>query len=574
MASFRGTVRIVDGKATLESGGVTVSLDGDMAQLRPLNGLFTRLTGEQTGDVIRNATLAPNAETLVAESNGALQFDPVIAAIKAQEATWKALPGVMGVRPGFHQRDGETTAVPAIVVVTESTQPIAGLPGDVDGIPVEQRGATVFEATQGFLPLAAWERSLPEAAPNIHYVPPADLQLTPHNVHNITCHIGPDSGWSTLKPFLEGTTTSLTVAMYEFYADHIIDTVTRLGEESDATLNIILQVSANDNNMENVLNDSWGNRLSFTPALVSGPNRIFNNSYHTKIAVRDSSAFWQSSGNWSPNSQPLISPGSEQVLYSKGNREWHVVIEDAPLSQLLEKFIQYDVSQAQTGGAPEAAAEMPDLLIPEAWLTPEAAVVQDHPFESKTFATTGPAVRVEPLMSPDNYADRILELINSAEHSLYLQFSYIRQPSREKFDTIISAIAQRMEDDIDVRILVGPNQTPEHSDLLIGVRGWKRTMFRRQTSKVHNKGILVDGKIAVVGSNNWSTDGTQYNRDSSLIFHSRPIAQYFTEVFLFDWDNLSKSIGGGHELAPELAPESGPTPLGMVRIPWQAWFDE
>ena len=99
-------------------------------------------------------------------------------------------------------------------------------------------------------------------------------------------------------------------------------------------------------------------------------------------------------------------------------------------------------------------------------------------------------------------------------------------------------------------------------------------MFRRQTSKVHNKGILVDGNIAVVGSNNWSSDGTQYNRDASLVFHSRPIAQYFMEVFLFDWDNLSRSIGGGHEMTPELAPDSGPTPLGMVRIPWQAWFDE
>ena len=574
MSSFRGTVRIDNGAATLETGGVTVKLEGDLAQLQPLDGIFTSLTGEQAGDVIRNATPVQQAEAASIGSSGAQQFDPVIAVIKAQQPAWQALPGVLGVRPGFHQIDGETTAVPAIVVVTESHEPIGGLPSEVAGIPVEQRPATVFEAVEGFLPLAAWERTLPEGAPNIQYDPPANLHLTAHNVHNITCHIGPDSGWSTLKPFLEGTTTSLTIAMYEFYADHIIETVTRLGEETDATLNIILQVSSNDNNMEGVLTDSWQNRLTFTPALVSGPNRIFNNSYHTKIAVRDSSAFWLSSGNFSPNSQPLIAAGSEQVLYSKGNREWHVVIEDGPLSQLLEGFIEHDISQAQAGGAPEAAPVLPDLLIPEAWLTQEAAVVQDHPFESRTFATTGPAVRVEPLMSPDNYADKILELINSAELSLYLQFSYIRQPSREKFDTIISAIAQRMEDGIDVRVLVGPNQNSEHSDLLIGVRGWKRSMFRRQTSKVHNKGVLVDGKIAVVGSNNWSTDGTQYNRDASLVFHSRPIAQYFTEVFLFDWDSLSRSIGGGHEMAPELAPEAGPTPLGMVRIPWQAWFDE
>ena len=99
-------------------------------------------------------------------------------------------------------------------------------------------------------------------------------------------------------------------------------------------------------------------------------------------------------------------------------------------------------------------------------------------------------------------------------------------------------------------------------------------MFRRQASNLHNKGILVDGKIAVVGSNNWSSAGTQYNRDASLVFFSEPIAQYYTEVFLFDWDYLSRSIVSAPEVSPMLAPESGSTPLGMVRIPWQAWFDE
>jgi phosphatidylserine/phosphatidylglycerophosphate/cardiolipin synthase-like enzyme len=262
-------------------------------------------------------------------------------------------------------------------------------------------------------------------------------------------------------------------------------------------------------------------------------------------------------------------------LYSKGNREWHVIIEDEPLARMYEKFIEYDIEQARSVAEPEAAPEMPDLLIPQSLLLEaEAAVVQDHPFVPETFAASGEPVRVKPLMSPDNYAKEILKLIQAAESTLYLQFSYIRQPSTETFNEIITAIAEKMDEGLDVRILVGSSQIPEHSDLLVGPRGWKRSMFRRQTSKIHNKGILIDGEVAVVGSNNWSSDGTQYNRDSSLVFFSRPIAQYFTEVFLFDWDNLSKSIGSAPEAAPVLASESGPMPLGMVRVPWQAWFDE
>jgi phosphatidylserine/phosphatidylglycerophosphate/cardiolipin synthase-like enzyme len=240
---------------------------------------------------------------------------------------------------------------------------------------------------------------------------------------------------------------------------------------------------------------------------------------------------------------------------------------------MFEKFIKHDIKQACAIGVPEAASVMPDLLIPASLLEVEAAVVQDHPFVARTFSTSGTPVRVKPLMSPDNYAITILTLIEKAENKLYLQFSYIRQPSTETFDAIITAIAKKMGDGLDVRVLVDRDQIAEHSELLVGPRGWKRSMFRRQTSKMPNKGILINGNIAVVGSNNWSSDGTQYNRDASLVFFSRPIAQDSTEVFLFDWTNLSTLINNTPAVARVLAPESGPTPLGMVRIPWQAWFD-
>ena len=125
-----------------------------------------------------------------------------------------------------------------------------------------------------------------------------------------------------------------------------------------------------------------------------------------------------------------------------------------------------------------------------------------------------------------------------------------------------------------MRVLVSSNQEDEDFELLIGMRGWQRSMFRQQTHKMHNKGILIDGKIAVVGSNNWSSAGTQYNRDTSLVFFSEEITQYYTEVFLFDWNYLSKPVGIEPEVTVMLAPESGPTPLGMVRLPWGAWYEE
>jgi len=557
----------------LDAGGVEVRLEGESEAFAPLNGLFTTITGEQAGDVIRNAVPAMRPESAAAASEGGELFEPVIAEIKARGANLSALPGVLGVRPGYRTVNGEPTDEPTIILVTKPGEAVGDIPWAGD-IPVEMRPATALEMVEGLLPLSVWEGFAPEAAPHINYTPPEDVALEEVTARNITCHVGPDSGWTTLKPFLEGTTRSLTVAMYEFYADHIIEAVTSLGEETDATLNIILQVDSNDRDVEEKLRASWGDRLTFTPASVSGPERIFNNSYHTKVVVRDSQAMWLSSGNFSPSSQPLISPGAGGQLYNKGNREWHVVIENERLAGIFERFIEHDIAQAGAGVAPESAEVRPDVLIPESAFAPEAAVIQPHPFEARTFAAAGNPVRIQPLMSPDNYADAVLRLIQDAERTLYLQFSYVRQPSFEKYDAILAAIGQRMKDGLDVRVLVGSFQNDEHSEVLLARHGWKRSMFRKQSSKIHNKGILVDGKIAVVGSNNWSNDGTQYNRDASLVFHSRPIARYYTEVFLFDWDNLSKPIVSSTEAAPVLAPESGPTPIGMVRVPWRAVFDE
>lgn len=241
---------------------------------------------------------------------------------------------------------------------------------------------------------------------------------------------------------------------------------------------------------------------------------------------------------------------------------------------MYEKFIRYDMEMAAQVAGQEAAPIMPDLLVPESFFAPEAAVMQPHPFNPQTFGENGETVKGKPLMSPDNYAKGILELIQSAQKSLYLQFSYVNKPSGGTFDKIIDTVAEKMDAGVDVRVIVGSNQKPANRDFLIGIRQWKRSMFRMQKTKLHNKGILVDGKIAVVGSNNWSSDGTQYNRDTSLIFYSRPIAQYYTEVFMFDWDNLTRPIGEPSEMAPLIAPETGPTPPGMVRIPWQTWFND
>ena len=73
-------------------------------------------------------------------------------------------------------------------------------------------------------------------------------------------------------------------------------------------------------------------------------------------------------------------------------------------------------------------------------------------------------------------------------------------------------------------------------------------------NNVHNKGIVVDTQSVLISSQNWSTDGTLYNRDAGVIIESAAAAQYFEQIFLHDWEHLASRRPNRTE------PRAGPTP--------------
>lgn len=583
-----GTIKIVNGRVMLVSGSLEAEIKaraGKGDAIRAADGKAVRLKGKAVAGTVEQAELLPQVESAPAETVS--RFGAVIAAIEAEGPRLKETYGAVSVRPGFRRAAGHLTNEPAIVVAVTRKKPPADLasaellPRSIGGIPVDVVTANPADVLEGGDEAETWRRVLfggAEAAgkPSFHYEPPPKtlVELSPCEIHNVLCHVGPDSGWQTLQPFLAATRSQLTVTMYDFTADQIVDALVDLARDDRRKLNLILQQNSNEVDNVDRLKRGWKQRLSFQRAAVG---RIFKNSFHSKVAVRDGKAMWLSSGNWSPRSQPVIPAGPNPSIYRRGNREWHVVIEDKPLSTIFEKFIRYDMKQAAAVAVEEAAEVMPDLLVPEAaFLELEAAVVQPAPFAAKqiTRSQHEAAIPVQPLMTPDNYGEAILKLIDGARDSLFMQYSYIRGPTQQDmYRNLIDAVGRKMRQGVDVRVIVDSrNQKDSDVDLVLTL-GWDRARWRKQTSAVHNKGILVDGHLTVVGSQNWSGDGTQVNRDASLIFDAVDIYDYFNGVFQFDWDNLTKPIETP-EITPIIADPSKPTPAGMVRVPWRTWYQD
>ena len=499
-------------------------------------------------------------------------------------------PGVLSIRPGYQSAGGWLTKKPAIVVTVDQKRddlsPQDRLPETLGGYPVDVRQASPLhrlrasnpalyasvaaaarpELRRPIFPLerdASGQSLAPVAQaaaaarkpskPQLQYAPPANSPLNSvEEKMTITCHASPDAGWTMLKPFLEATASGLTVGMYDLTSAHILQTLLA-SLKVKRKLNLVLDHPAPNPSRDQTddqtyadLQQALTNRLGFAWALEGNDPHaaawLFPNAYHIKVAVRDGNTFWLSSGNWNNSNQPDIDPvkdpaGSASVARNS-DRDWHVIVEHEGLAALFEKYLLNDLKVASahqvTGAAADMAAALADLA------QPALAVAARTPKRYFAPLEITDTIKVQPLLTPDNYVDFILPLLNSAKTSLYMQTQYIHpsdKPEDQKLAALIGTIAAKISAGVDVRLIMSQYETMDYLELLQKA-GIDMPHVRIQTG-VHNKGIVVDSQTVVVSSQNWSSDGVIRNRDAGLIIDNSEAAQYWQQIFIHDWTNMA-----------------------------------
>jgi PLD-like domain len=398
---------------------------------------------------------------------------------------------------------------------------------------------------------------------SLKYVPAPGEPLNPvTTTTTITAHVSPDAGLATLEGFLAKTKSSLVIGMYDFTSGRILSTF-----ENDLigtkTLQMVLDNpppnptrDQTDTQTVQELEQSLGSRakivraLDRSDALVSA--WMFPFAYHIKVIVRDNSSLWLSSGNLNNSNQPnLASPPQTE------DRDWHVIIEDDQLAKLFAAYLnqdfasaaQHQLAQPNDGAAAVsdanaklAAASNPHPIPPPA-KTKAAGLVP-----AKVFSNL--SVKITPLLTPDNlpsdstkgqYLTNILQLIASAQHTLYIQLQYIESSNGtgDDYDTLLKAIAARVAAGVDVRLIESLEFGEKWAEKMKAA-GVDLTANISLQSNVHNKGFVVDSQTVVVSSQNFSPAGVRLNRDAGLIIESADIAKYFGPIFLSDWNQKAK----------------------------------
>ena len=127
----------------------------------------------------------------------------------------------------------------------------------------------------------------------------------------------------------------------------------------------------------------------------------------------------------------------------------------------------------------------------------------------------------------------------------------------DQFERFFSAVRRQQRRGLDVRIVF---RDPREFSVSGGTASLQKLLERAKDfgldttqmkvqRKCHTKGIIVDSREVMLGSQNLTNAGALYNRDASLRVRDEDVAKYFRTIFLFDWEVLATQAGEEEEMA-------------------------
>jgi phosphatidylserine/phosphatidylglycerophosphate/cardiolipin synthase-like enzyme len=273
-------------------------------------------------------------------------------------------------------------------------------------------------------------------------------------------------------------------------------------------------------------------------SLVAGSDIVKRYRYlHAKYAIVDAGAAWIGSENFGP------AGFSEE---RKGNRGWSIVVEDVGLATALREVFESDYDGRRRDS----------IRVVEAFNEPLPAAPSLPPWAPSGVHALR---RARLVIAPDSSLDGegVLGLIASARERLSIEAFYVdeewRHNATNPFLEGAFVVARR---GVSVRILldgswssVGDfgvnddilermNRRARDEGLPLEVRLLEP---RGRIERLHNKGVVADGRVVLVSSMNWALGSATENREIGVILEDPQIAGRFEAAFDADWEGRPTS---------------------------------
>ena len=382
--------------------------------------------------------------------------------------------------------------------------------------------------------------------------------LVAETTDGVWASIGPDGALGDLIGWIDGSEISLHIHMYEFLSPDVTHAILRAIDRG-VEVTILLEEGILDSNSvdesqrghANILYNAGADVIWMVdPSGMSSPYTYI----HSKIAIRDGSGVWISSGNMKDSSLP---PSG-----NSGNREWSLFIESPIIAAKFSNWMSWDENADLRYTRPHGMWALP----PNDWVLPSpSGTVSGDP--SLMASEASPGFNALPIICPDNCLAEIIGAINESEETLYISAQYFDVDWYWGFNDanpLLDSIRSAAERGVSVRLLLNAFYANEETwDLVELVNAeWNETDGLDATArlmstsdsitKLHNKGMIVDAETVLVGSMNWGSSAMLRNREHGILIMDSDFASIFTSSFENDWNRVDERTDTDGDTLPDL----------------------
>jgi len=360
----------------------------------------------------------------------------------------------------------------------------------------------------------------------------------------IETFVSPDCSFQAFSDFIDAANASLLLSAYTFSSPEMTDDL--ISKHSNGTyVELIVEKSPVGGMSDYEISTLCALRAgNVTVMLYDGPLRFM----HAKYAIRDGKDCLISSENYGYSG---FIPGGQY-----GNRGWGVIVYGSDIANELEDIFSQDINDSVPFVCPAGGHQLHKWNIAGA-------------YEPRFGAQTFDKQKAMLIYSPDSLDD-ILQLIGSASSYILVDEFYIYthwgSPSKDSVQNspnpLLEALINKARQGVWVKILLDSTyyemdrdkstsnyNTIEYvnsaaSDEGIPIEARAMDLNGHGIKMLHNKGMVIDGKKALISSINWNENSVMKNREVGIIIQGEA-AKYYENVFYSDWNDRQRDYGLG-----------------------------
>jgi phosphatidylserine/phosphatidylglycerophosphate/cardiolipin synthase-like enzyme len=370
---------------------------------------------------------------------------------------------------------------------------------------------------------------------------------------NVTVFTSPDSSFTAIADAIDNASESICLNLYQFHNFYLMDCIIAAIERG-VEVKIMLEGGPVNGiaDEERYIASETVNAGGEVRFMISDRDCGIHDRYafnHAKYAIIDDETTIVTTENWKNTGVPINN--------TFGNRGWGIIINNPDTADYFSSVFAEDWNPASKDSFSFTSADpiygdkyggpppdfVPDRTIPTGNYT--------SPFYSEIVSGT---FTVSPVLSPDTSlleTGSVIGMMKGANDSVYVEQLYIRNwgtTAAPKPNPFLEAAINASRRGCDVKILLDSMygvKNEEIAEYLNDIAAYENLNLEARLianapiglNKTHTKGVIVDRSHVLISSINWNENSARNNREAGLIIENEDVAEFYADVFLYDWWN-------------------------------------